>query len=105
MAGKSMFSQERILAVVEPIVYGKRVLMLILLGVLTALFAWFAAGTHVDAGFDKSIPLEHPYMQVLKHYEDDFGGANKVLEALIQKEKSHDNYNEHFQSKLKKVTD
>ena len=32
-------------------------------------------GTHVDAGFDKSIPLEHPYMQVLKQYEDDFGGA------------------------------
>ncbi len=105
MAGKAMFSQEKILAVVEPIVYGKRGLMLALLGVLTAVFAWFAAGTHVDAGFDKSIPLEHPYMQVLKQYEDDFGGANTVLVALIQKDKSQDIYNEHFLSKLKKVTD
>lgn len=105
MAGKSIFSQERILAVVEPIIYGKRVLMLMLLGLLTALFGWFAAGTHVDAGFDKSIPLEHPYMQVLKHYEDDFGGANTVLVALIQKDKSKDIYNEHFLTKLKKVTD
>ncbi|TJY56730.1 hypothetical protein E4T66_19410 [Sinimarinibacterium sp. CAU 1509] len=105
MAGKAMFSQERILAVVEPVVYGKRVLMLVLLGLLTMVFAWFAAGTHVDAGFDKSIPLDHPYMQVLKQYEDDFGGANTVLVALIQKDKSHDMYNEHFLSKLKQVTD
>jgi uncharacterized protein len=105
MAGKSFFSQEKILAVVEPIVYGKRMLMLALLGIFTAVFAWFAAGTHVDAGFDKSIPLDHPYMQVLKHYEDDFGGANTVLVALIQKDKSKDIYNEHFLSKLKQVTD
>ncbi|MEQ1439621.1 MMPL family transporter [Fontimonas sp. SYSU GA230001] len=105
MAGKVAFNQEAILAVVEPIIYGKRVLMLVLLGVLTALFAWFAAGTHVDAGFDKSIPLEHPYMKVLKQYEDDFGGANTVLVALIQKDKSHDIYNEHFLTKLKQVTD
>ena len=105
MAGTSLFSQEKILAVVEPIVYGKRMLMLALLGVLTAVFAWFAAGTHVDAGFDKSIPLEHPYMKVLKQYEDDFGGANTILVSLIQKDKSHDIYNEHFLSKLKQVTD
>ncbi len=100
-----MFSQDAILAVVEPIIYGKRKLMLAVLGVLTALFAWLAAGTHVDAGFDKSIPLEHPYMQVLKQYEDDFGGANTVLVALIQKDQSKDIYNEHFLSKLKQVTD
>ncbi len=105
MAGTSLFSQEKIRAVVEPIVYGKRMLMLALLGVLTAVFAWFAAGTHVDAGFDKSIPLEHPYMKVLKQYEDDFGGANTILVSLIQKDKSHDIYNEHFLSKLKQVTD
>jgi uncharacterized protein len=95
--------QEKILAIVEPIIYGKRKLMLIILGLLTAVFAWFAAGTHVDAGFDKSIPLEHPYMQVYKHYEAEFGGANTILVALIQKEGNI--YNEHFLSKLKKVTD
>lgn len=105
MAKKSMFSQEAILAVVEPIIYGPRRAVLLVLGLLTAVFAWFALGTHVDAGFDKSIPLDHPYMKVLKQYEDDFGGANTVLVALIQKDKSHDIYNEHFLSKLKQVTD
>ncbi|HEY0973504.1 MAG TPA: efflux RND transporter permease subunit [Solimonas sp.] len=105
MAGKPMFSQEAILAVVEPIIYGKRMLMLGILGFLTVMFAVFAAGTHVDAGFDKSVPLNHPYMQVLKQYEDEFGGANTVLVALIQKDKTKDIYNEHFLSKLKQVTD
>ena len=105
MAGKSMFSQESILAIVEPIIYGKRKLMLVVLGILTAIFAVFAAGTHVDAGFDKSVPLNHPYMKVLKQYEDEFGGANTVLVALIQKDKSKDIYNEHFLATLKKVTD
>jgi uncharacterized protein len=96
--------QAKILAFVEPLIYGKaRIPQLILLGVLTALFAWSALQTRVDAGFDKSIPLEHPYMQVYKQYQDDFGGANQVLVALIQKE--GDIYNEKFLSTLKAVTD
>jgi len=104
MAGTALFSQEKILAVVEPLIYGKaRVPQLIILSLLTALFAWSAAQTRVDAGFDKQIPLDHPYMQVLKQYQDDFGGANTVLVALIQKD--GDIYNERFLTKLKAVTD
>jgi predicted RND superfamily exporter protein len=95
--------QERILKVIEPLIYGPRKLNLIILAVLTALFAWFASDTRVDAGFDKSIPLDHPYMQVYKHYEAEFGGANTVLVALIQKE--GDIYNEKFLDKLKAATD
>jgi predicted RND superfamily exporter protein len=104
VAGKSRFSQERILAAVVPLIYGKaRIPQLVVLGLLTLLFAWSAAHTRVDAGFDKSVPLEHPYMQVLKQYQDDFGGANTVLVALIQKD--GDIYNEKFLSKLKAATD
>jgi uncharacterized protein len=104
VAGTSMFSQERILAAVIPLIYGKaRIPQLIVLGVLTLIFGWSAAHTRVDAGFDKSVPLEHPYMQVYKQYQDDFGGANTVLVALIQKE--GDIYNEKFLTKLKNATD
>ena len=49
---------------------------------------------------DKSIPLQHPYMQVLKQYQDDFGGANTVLVALIQKD--GDIKNPYFGSKMLK---
>src|SRR3546814_18145678 len=58
-----------------------------------------------DAGFDKSIPLEHPYMKVLKQYMADFGGANTVLVALMQKPGHGDIYNEKFLSSLKTATD
>jgi uncharacterized protein len=100
------FTQEKILAVVEPLIYGKaRIPQLILLGVLTAIFGYAASQTRVDAGFDKNIPLEHPFMQVYKQYQDDFGGANTILIALIQKEGQGDIYNEKFLAKLKAVTD
>ena len=94
---------EKILRAIEPLIYSRRKLTMgILLGI-TALLAWQAALIQRDAGFDKSIPLQHPYMQVLKQYQDDFGGANTVLVALIQKD--GDIYNEKFLSKLKAVTD
>jgi predicted RND superfamily exporter protein len=42
-------------------------------------------------------------MQVYKHYESDFGGANLVLVAL--ENKNGDIYNEKFLTRLKQVTD
>jgi uncharacterized protein len=94
---------EKILRAIEPLIYARpKMTMGILLGI-TVLLGWQAAMIKRDAGFDKSIPLQHPYMQVLKQYQDDFGGANTVLVALIQKE--GDIYNDKFLSKLKAVTD
>ncbi len=98
-----MTATERILKVVEPIVYGQRVVALLVLLALTVFFGWKASQTQVDAGFDKSIPLEHPYMKTLKKYQGDFGGGNTVLVALIQEE--GDIYNGEFLGALKQVTD
>lgn len=98
-----MTATDRILKVVEPIVYGQRIIALLVLLALTVFFGWKAMQTQVDAGFDKSIPLEHPYMKTLKKYQGDFGGGNTVLVALIQED--GDIYNEHFLDTLKKVTD
>lgn len=94
---------ERILNAVIPIIYGRRVVVSILLALLTAFFLWETLQVRPDAGFDKSIPLEHEYMHVYKQYETEFGGANTVLVALVQKD--GDIYNEEFLSKLKAVTD
>src|SRR5689334_7296296 len=96
---------EKILRAIEPLIYARRKMTMIILLVITGLLAWQAALIKRDAGFDKSIPLEHPFMQVLKQYQDDFGGANTVLVALIQKEGKGDIYNEKFLTKLKAVTD
>ena len=95
---------DRILRVVEPLVYGKRWVGITWLTILTVLLGYQAMQLEPDAGFEKSIPLEHPYMNVFKQYQSDFGGANTVLVALLQKDGS-DIYNGEFLEKLKFVTD
>jgi predicted RND superfamily exporter protein len=94
---------EKILRAIEPLIYAKPAVTMGVLLALTVMFGALAAFIDRDAGFDKSIPLGHPYMKVLKQYQDDFGGANTVLVALIQKD--GDIYNEKFLTKLKAVTD
>ena len=89
---------------VIPLVYARRWLTF---GVLMALTAWlFVHALHLkpDAGFEKQIPLDHPYMQVFKQYEQSFGGANLISLALISRDGT-DIYNERFLDRLKKVTD
>lgn len=94
---------DRILDFLVPIIYGKRVLVAAILGVLTAVLLFQALQLRPDAGFDKSIPLEHPHMQVYKQYEHQFGGANQILVALISEQ--GDLYNEDFLTRLRDLTD
>ena len=93
---------DRILRVVEPPIFKYRKVTLTILMVITAVMAVQAARIHPDAGWLKSIPLDHEYMQTFKKYYSDFGGANTVLFALIQEE--GEIYNEGFMSKLEEAT-
>ena len=94
---------QKILRAIEPLIYAKRGLTMGILLVITAVMIWQMALIRSDAGYDKSIPLEHPYMKVLKQYQNDFGAANNVLVALIQKDGTI--YNEAFLAQLKAATD
>ncbi|MFP5306092.1 MAG: efflux RND transporter permease subunit [Gammaproteobacteria bacterium] len=94
---------ERILRVVEPVIYGKRHITHAILIALTAFFVVQTARLQPDAGWLKSVPLNHPYMQKFREYYRDFGGANSVLFALIQE--SGDIYNPEFMATLQQATD
>ncbi|MBV59976.1 efflux RND transporter permease subunit [Abyssibacter profundi] len=98
-----MITTDDILRVVEPLVYARRGLGMLVLVLLTAFFGYQAALIKPDAGFEKSIPLQHPYMKVLKQYQSAFGGGNLIKVALIQEE--GELYNEEFLDTLRKVTD
>ncbi|MES2684413.1 MAG: efflux RND transporter permease subunit [Pseudomonadota bacterium] len=100
-----MSTSTKILRAIEPIIYAKPRLTMTILVLLTIFFGYVASGIKPDAGYDKSIPLEHPYMQVLKQYQADFGGANNVLVALIQKPGKGEIYNGPFLASLKQATD
>ena len=94
----------RILRVVEPPIFKARFATLGLLILATLFFAFQAARIQPDAGWLKSIPLDHPYMQVFQKYYRDFGGANSVLFALIKDEGSGDIYEADFMKTLEDAT-
>lgn len=70
---------------------------------LTAVMAMFATRLHVDASFNKSLPLDHPYIQTFTKYETQFGGANRVLVALMARE--GEIFTPQFFAELKRTTD
>ena len=87
----------------EPVVFGWRRYTLAALVLITVFMGWQAALLQPDAGFEKQLPLNHPYIQVFKQYQKDFGGANLVLTAIVQKEGTI--YEPTFMETLRKATD
>ena len=87
----------------EPLIFSRRRLTLAVLAMITIFLGWQATHLRLDTGFDKQLPLGHPYIGVYKQYQKEFGGANVTLVAL--KQKSGDIYTEPFMRTLRALTD
>ena len=83
-------------------VFGFRPLLLLIIGIITVAMVFFASQLRVDAGFKKQIPLEHEFMRTYLDYEQEFGGANRVLIAVVARD--GDIFNQRFMQTLEKVT-
>ena len=64
---------------------------------------WSASRLRIDAGFTKLLPAKHPYMQTYLEHVQEFGGANRVLVALVAKD--GDMFTPEFFTALKEATD
>jgi predicted RND superfamily exporter protein len=64
--------------------------------------AYFAMQLRVDAGFKKMIPLQHEYMRTFLDYEKEFGGANRILVAVM--DKNGDMFNQAFFQTMENIT-
>ena len=71
--------------------------------IVTLILAASATRLQVQAGFAKMVPLAHPYMQTFLKYQQDFGGANKVVVAL--EGSPGDVFDEKFLADLKSLHD
>jgi len=80
-----------------------RNVLMALFTALTAGMLWLALGVRVDASFDKSLPRGHPYIETFVKHQSAFGGANRILVALVARE--GDIFNPEFFAQLRKVTD
>jgi uncharacterized protein len=63
-----------------------RALLLAIFALISVLLAGSATRLRIDASWQKTLPLNHPYMQTFTQYQDAFGGANFVLVALMRKD-------------------
>ena len=77
--------------------------MLAVFVLATLAMGWLASGLRVDAGFTKLVPVKHEYMQTFLEYREEFGGADRVLIAVMARD--GDMFTPGFFAALRKVTD
>ncbi len=95
--------REKLISAIENLVFSHRRLILTLFGLITLVMGYEVTQIKIDAGFEKLLPLKHPYMKTFLKYRDDFGGANRLLIAVRARE--GDIFTPEFFDVLKKVTD
>ena len=90
-------------AFLERCVFRYRPLVIGVFVVLTVLMMVSATRLRIDAGFSKMLPMKHDYMKVFAKYRNVFGGANRVVVALVARQ--GDIFTPDFFAALEKATD
>ena len=93
----------RLTRAVENLVFGNRALILGGFAAITVFMAFQASHLFIDAGFEKMLPLKHPFMQTFLNYQSEFGGANKLLISV--RARQGDIFTPRFFEVLRQVTD
>ncbi len=87
----------------ERLIFDNRRVVIVLFLLITGFMLWSASRLRIDAGFTKLLPAKHPYMQTYLKHVQEFGGANRVLVALVAKD--GDMFTPGFFTALKEATD
>ena len=70
----------------EHFIFTHRAWIIALFALATLGMAAAATQLRIDAGFNKLLPLKHEYMQTFTKYQQEFGGANRIVIALMAKD-------------------
>ena len=88
----------------ERVIFARRGLVIALFALITVvMLAILARGLRIDASFTKQLPLQHEYMQTFIKHQVEFGGANRVLIAIMARDGNM--FQPDFFAALKKATD
>ncbi len=87
----------------EKLIFNNRRILLGFFVLVTLLMAYSLTNLRIDAGFSKMLPLKHEYMQTYIEHRKEFGGANRVLIALMAKQ--GDIFTPEFFKTLEQATD
>lgn len=87
----------------EKLIFNNRGIVIGIFALMTLSLLYSASQLKLDAGFEKNIPLNHPYMQTYIKHREDFGGANNILVSVC--DRSGNIFNTNFFDTLKNVHD
>lgn len=86
----------------ETIFFRGRVLVLAAVVLVTIVLGYEATKLRMDAGFYKSLPTDHPYIDTFLEYQDRLFGANRVI--IVLENTKGDIWNKEFMKTLNDVT-
>ncbi len=84
-------------------IFARRPLLIGIFLLVTLALGVSASRLRIDAGFAKLLPLLHPYMATFLKHQQEFGGANRVLVAVVARDGSI--FTPAYLDALKGVTD
>jgi predicted RND superfamily exporter protein len=87
----------------EQFLFKQRAFVIGIFAIITLFLGYQASNIHLDASFNKNIPLNHEYMKTYVKHSDDFGGANSIYISVCDKQ--GDIFNPEFFTSLKAVHD
>ncbi|MCC6172871.1 MAG: MMPL family transporter, partial [Gammaproteobacteria bacterium] len=97
-------SRQTFSARMEHVLFSHRVLIIATFAIVTLAMLFFVfRGLRIDASFTKQLPLKHEYMQTFVEHQAEFGGANRVLIALVARDGNM--FTPQFFAALKQATD
>ncbi|MGH2602815.1 MAG: RND family transporter, partial [Dehalococcoidia bacterium] len=91
------------IAALDRFIFFHRVLVVSVFAAVTGGLGYSALALRIDAGFGKLLPLDHDYIRTFTQYQNEFGGANRILVALAVK--NGDIFTAEFFDTLRAVTD
>ena len=97
-------SRQTFSARMEHVLFSHRALIIATFAIVTLAMLFFVfRGLRIDASFTKQLPLKHEYMQTFVEHQAEFGGANRVLIALVARDGNM--FTPEFFAALKLATD
>tara|TARA_R110002096_G_scaffold17139_4_gene59006 strand:+ start:33850 stop:36180 length:2331 start_codon:yes stop_codon:yes gene_type:complete len=96
-------ADSKIISTLEKTLFSNRRWVMVFFVFVTIFMFSSAMKLKIDAGFSKLLPLQHEYMQTFTKHREEFGGANRVLVALVAKD--GDMFTSEFFDALKQTTD
>ncbi|WAJ35926.1 MMPL family transporter [Pseudomonas sp. GOM7] len=91
-------------SLLERLLFNHRLLVVLLCAITTGLLAWQTTKLELNASFEKTIPTEHPYIQVFQHYQSQLTGLGNSVRIAVQNP-AGDIYDPNYLDALRRLSD